>query len=129
MQLLGRVLPNLALPSGLDPRGLSRDPEVVSAYVDDPLVHDRLSLGTALGLLQAIEDTFEHAGELDLPVLLMQGSADPLVFPDGTLEFARRAQGQCTVKLWDGLCHELHNEPEQRQVLETMIAWLDAHAP
>jgi acylglycerol lipase len=127
MRLLGRALPTLTLPSGLDPRGLSRNPEVVSAYVDDPLVHNRLSLGTALDLLEAIGYTFEHASELDVPTLIMQGSADPLVFPDGALEFARLAHGECTVKLWDGLFHEIHNEPEQGQVLAAMVAWLDGH--
>jgi len=128
VKLLGRLLPALTLPSGLDPRGLSRNSEVVAAYVNDPLVHDRLSLGTALGLMQALEYTFEHAGELDLPVLLMQGGADPLVFPQGALEFAQRAQGECTVELWDGLYHEIHNEPERQEVLAKAVAWLDAHA-
>jgi len=127
VRLLGRWLPALTLPSGLDPLGLSRNPAVVSAYVNDPLVHDKLSLGTALGLLQAIAYAFEHAANLQLPLLLMQGAADPLVFPEGALEFARLVPDQCTIKLWDGLYHELHNEPEQRQVLATMIAWLDRH--
>jgi alpha-beta hydrolase superfamily lysophospholipase len=127
VHLLGRVVPKMTLPSGLDPRGLSRDPKVVSAYVDDPLVHDRLSVGTALSLLRAVAYTLDHADELHLPLLLMHGGADSLVYPQGALEFADLVTGGCTLKLWDGLYHEIHNEPERREVLATMIAWLDEH--
>jgi alpha-beta hydrolase superfamily lysophospholipase len=129
VQLLGRLLPSLTLPSGLDPHGLSRNSEVVSAYVEDPLVHDKLSLGAALGLLQSISYAFDHAADLHLPVLLMQGGADTLVFPSGAREFAALVPGECTLKLWDGLCHEIHNEPERDQVLATLLSWLDAHTP
>jgi hypothetical protein len=38
-RLLRRVAPRLALGSGLDPQGLSRDPEVVRAYLADSLVY------------------------------------------------------------------------------------------
>ena len=44
--VLGRIAPDLALGNGLDPAGVSRDPAVVRAYIDDPLVHDRLTRGS-----------------------------------------------------------------------------------
>lgn len=127
VRVLGRIMLAVTLPSGLNPQHLCRDPEVVRAYVNDPLVHDRLSLGMALSLLQAIRWAFEHAPEFPVPLLLMHGTADRLAFAEGSREYASLVQGDCTLKLWEGLYHEIHNEPEQRQVFETMIAWLDAH--
>ncbi len=129
VQVLGRILPTVTLPSGLNPQDLSRDPDVVRAYVNDPLVHDRLSLGAARGLLKAIRWAFEHATEFPVPLLLMHGRADRLGSAKGSQEFADLVQGDCTLKLWDGLYHEIHNELEQQQVFETMIAWLEAHLP
>jgi len=129
VRVLGRILPTITLPSGLNPQDLSRDTEVVRDYVNDPLVHDRLSLGAARGLLQPIRWAFEHASEFSVPLLLMHGRADRLAFAQGSQEFADLMQGNCTLKLWDGLYHEIHNEPEQQQVFETMIAWLEAQLP
>ena len=124
VRLLARIMPAVALPTGLDPQSLSRDPAVVAAYVRDPLVHDRLSLGAALGLLQSVRYAFDHAARFNVPLLLMHGGSDRLVFPAGSREFASFVPQTCTLRLWDGLYHEIHNEPEQRQVIDTITSWL-----
>ena len=126
VRVLGRVLPSLTLPTGLDPKHLSRTPDVVADYVNDPLVHDRLSLGLAQQLLGAKESIMERAADLRTPVLLMHGTEDQLGFADATSEFGRCVPGDCTVTMWEGLCHEIHNEPEQQEVIQTMIDWMDA---
>lgn len=129
VRLLGRLLPALTLPTGLDPSDLSRDPEVIADYVHDPLVHDRLSLGLAREILVASRWALERAGDLPIPLLLMHGAEDTLGSAEATREFGASARGDCTVKLWEGLKHEVHNEPEQEQVIQTMIEWMDAHLP
>jgi len=127
---LGLLFPRLTLPSGVDPSTISRDPRVVQKYVDDPLIHDRSSLGLAMTLLTAIDLCFTHAKELTPPLLLMHGTEDRLVYPSGSEEFAKLASENnkdVTLKLWDGLHHEIHNEPEQAEVFKFMIEWLDKH--
>ena len=49
-RVLSRVWPGCPLPSGVDPDGLSHDPDVVRRYREDPLVHGRVSaiLGTSM---------------------------------------------------------------------------------
>ena len=42
-------------------------------------------------------------------------------------QFADRVDGDCTYRRWDGLYHEVHNEPERQEVLEVMVGWLQAH--
>ena len=128
-RILGAVFPSLGLPSGLDARVLSHDPQVVDRYVHDPLVHDRISFGMARGTLAAVDWAYEHAAAFDLPLLLMHGAEDKIAYPSGSQEFAAKVKGDCTLKLWDGLYHEIHNEPQKDQVFAFMIDWLNGHTP
>jgi acylglycerol lipase len=128
--VLGSLLPSLTISTGLDPTTISRVPDVVKKYVNDPLVHDRTSLGLGRATLAAIDLCFTRAGQFPLPLLLMHGTDDKLVYPSGSEEFAKRAReggADVTLKLWEGLHHEIHNEPEQTEVFRTIIDWLDAH--
>lgn len=124
-RLLGSLVPAVTIPSGLDPKSISRDPKVVQAYVDDPLVHNKVSLGFGRIMLGVTKWTLEHAGRFPAPLLLMHGKADGLAFPSGSIEFAEALKGKCTLRLWEGAYHELHNEPEQTEVLKAMMEWMD----
>lgn len=124
-RVLGTLLPGVAIPTGLDATTISRNQDVVEAYVNDPLVHDRMSLGFGKSMLSAIQWAFEHAPEFSLPLLIMHGTADKLGYPRGSEEFAGLVPQDCTLKLWDGLYHELHNEPEQAEVFAFIIDWMN----
>ncbi|MEW5938963.1 MAG: lysophospholipase [Chloroflexota bacterium] len=126
VNFLGRLAPTITLPSGLDTKYLSRDPQVVKAYVGDPLVHDKLTLGFGLAGLRATEIPFARAAQLSVPILLAYGSADQIAYPRGSEEFARLApQGLVTLKRFEGLYHEPHNEPEKAEVFQAYVQWLD----
>jgi alpha-beta hydrolase superfamily lysophospholipase len=125
-RVLGTLIPSVAISSGLDPTTISRNKEVVDKYVNDPLVHDKMSLGFGKLMLSVLPWTFEHAHEFSLPLLIMHGEEDKLGYPRGSEEFAAHIKQNCTVKLWDGLYHELHNEPEQNEVLAFMIDWMNS---
>ncbi len=122
-RLMNRLWPAFTLPNGLELAGLSRDPAVISAYETDPLNHDRLSARLGVSLLEAGEWAIAHAAEFPVPLLLMHGTADRLTSHQASQEFAAKAPN-CALKLWDGLYHETHNEPEQQAVLATVVAWL-----
>jgi alpha-beta hydrolase superfamily lysophospholipase len=125
--LLASVLPHLILSSGLQPEDISRVHAVVEAYRSDPLVHDKASLSLARDALAAGRWTLAHAAEFASPLLLMQGSADRLVYPEGAQQFAKLVPGDVTLKIWTGLHHEIHNEPEKEDVLRFLADWLDRH--
>ncbi len=125
-KVLGRVLPTGSLPSGLDPASISRDPDVVANYRADRLVHYCVSFGMGKQVLDAIRWVFEHANEFPTPLLMQHGTSDVLAFPEGSKEFAALVPGECTLKLWDGLYHEIYNEPEKEVVLEYTRQWLNA---
>ena len=130
VKLLGALLPGMSMRSGLDPATISRDPDVVQAYVNDPLVHDRTSLGFGKAGLNAIDLCFARAGEFPAPLLMFHGTGDKIAYFSGSEDFAKlveAAGGDVTLKLWDGLYHEVHNEPEKAEVFRFMIEWLDEH--
>jgi alpha-beta hydrolase superfamily lysophospholipase len=129
---VNRVLSALAptVPvKGLDPAGVSRDPEVVRAYVSDPLVHHgKMSARLIAEMMAAMRATLASAGEIQLPLLIMHGEADVLTSPAGSREFyAHAASADKTLKLYPGLYHEIFNEPEKETVLADMTDWLEAH--
>ena len=125
-KILGSLIPKVAIPSGLDAKTISRDEKVVQAYMNDPLVHDKISLGFGKVMIGVTAWTLAHAGEFSLPLLLMHGKADTLAFPSSSIEFAAPLKEKCTLVLWEDAYHELHNEPEKDEVFKTMTLWMDA---
>lgn len=127
--VLNEVAPNFSMSAGLETEALCRDESVVQDYVDDPLVHDRLSTRLGKEWLRQSDFALEHAGELLIPALLMHGSADRLTSPAATRQFAERASNaDVTFIEYAGMYHELHNEPEQAKVFTDMIGWLNERA-
>lgn len=131
--VLGRLLfnlwPSFTMTSGLDQAALSHDPAVVQAYAQDPLVHDKLTPRLGIGLIDVGLWLLDHASELSLPLLIYCGSEDHLVSAEACREFAAKVKGDCTLKIWDGLYHETHNEPQKADVLNMVTQWLKAHTP
>ncbi len=126
-KLLVKVSPALVMANGLELAGLSRDPQVAQVYSTDPLVHDRISVLLSLSMLRQGEYSLEHASEFPLPLLLMHGGADRLTSAAASQEFASRMGDRCTLKIWEGFYHEIHNEPEKEQVFNFTLSWLAGH--
>lgn len=126
--LVARLLPNLPLVPASQPGILSRDPEVDRRFSADPLTyHGRVRVGMAYGMFAAGEDTRARAAGLTMPLLVMHGADDKLTDPAGSIAvYSAAASADKTLKLWPGLRHEIFNEPESPEVIEYVIAWLDA---
>ncbi|NIM95648.1 MAG: alpha/beta fold hydrolase [Anaerolineales bacterium] len=124
-KMMRKIWPTFSMNNEIDREALSKDPEVVRAYNEDPLVHDRLSAQLGIDLLEYGVSALERADELQHDLLLMQGGDDRLCSVQASSEFARKATERCDLKIWDGLYHEVHNEPEKEQVLSYMVNWLN----
>ncbi|MBC7879513.1 MAG: lysophospholipase [Anaerolineales bacterium] len=125
-KILGSVIPGVAVPSGLDSKNISHDEKVVTTYNNDPLNHDKVSLGFGKIMLGVTKWTLEHAGEFSLPLLLLHGKEDEIAYPSSSIEFAAALKNKSTLVLWDDAYHELHNEAQQNEVFKTMTLWMDA---
>jgi len=123
--VLAPLTPALALSNGLDPAWVSRDAAVVAAYKSDPLVHDRITPRLARFVVDGARVVRDRAARWQISTLLLWAGADRCVAPAGSAAFATAApprvvQSQC----FDGLAHEIFNEPERDQVFGVLAAWL-----
>jgi len=125
-KILGALLPSVSISTGLNPRTISHDEAVVQAYINDPLVHYRATLGWGRTMLEINRWALEHAAEFPLPLLLMHGNADVVAYPSSSIEFAAPLEDKCTLVLWEDMYHETHNEPRKNEVIKTMIDWMQA---
>ncbi len=123
-KLSSNILPSLSQPTELEKPALTRTPEVVREYEDDHLVHDRITSSFFINVHFAGQYAIDHAHEISTPLLIMHGSEDRLTSPEGTIEFIKNAQDHVSSKIWDGLYHELHNEPERNEVFLYELNWL-----
>src|SRR5439155_26529788 len=121
------IAPRLAVFS-LDLDHFSRDPKVVQECKADPLVDQGNGPArTAAKLLGAMDEIGERMEEITVPFLDMHGGADVITPPEGSRELVRRAKSaDKTLKIYDGLYHDLLHEPEKAQVMADVAAWMDA---
>jgi alpha-beta hydrolase superfamily lysophospholipase len=125
LALLGPLAPRLALANGLTPAWISRDAAVVEAYVNDALVHDRITPRLARFIADAGPTVLARAARWKLPTLLLWGGSDRCVAPRGSAAFAAAAvptlvQAHC----YESMYHEIFNEPEKGEVQERLVQWL-----
>lgn len=130
LALISRIAPALGMIQ-LDADAVSRDTQVVAAYKADPLVfHGKVPARTAREMMHAVTTYPARVGAMELPCLLMHGSADTLVRAiDAQPVFDAIASPDKTVRIFDGLYHEIFNEPERLEVLALVRDWLDARPP
>ncbi|WP_378739171.1 alpha/beta hydrolase [Nocardia brasiliensis] len=126
--LLSRLTPNLGVLK-LDSSQISRDPAVVRAYDNDPLVYrGKLPARTATEILNTTFLVKERLARLTVPLLVLHGTADAIAAPSSSDLIERGAGSKdLTVLRYDGLYHEVFNEPEQDKVLGDVVDWLAAH--
>jgi alpha-beta hydrolase superfamily lysophospholipase len=122
------VWPGMTMGSGLDATKISRDENVVSAYKNDPLVHDRVSARFFTELLAAMESVNQQASALNVPVLMQVAGEDYLVDADSSKHFFEKLTLQDkTLHVYDDMYHEIYNAPEDQtgRVLDDLETWLD----
>jgi alpha-beta hydrolase superfamily lysophospholipase len=127
-KVMSKLAPTYTMDNGLDLTYLSTDPAVIKAYKADPLVHPKISARLGNDLLSTGEWVLAHAAEFPLPLLVFQGAGDRIVSVAFNTRFARAVpKEKVTYKLWEGLYHEAHNDPEQLQVIQSIIDWINSH--
>ncbi len=124
-RFLSLLLPKMGVDV-IEASAISRDKAVVDAYVNDPLVY-RGKIRARLGaeLIKAMQELPCQMPKINLPILVMHGTADRLSDPEGSqMLYERVASRDKTLKLYEGFYHEIYNEPGYKQVLDDMETWL-----
>jgi acylglycerol lipase len=132
---VGRVLsvlfPRVGLVPPVNAEGVSRDPAVVKAYLDDPLVcRGKITARLGEEILGAMERVGAETNRIHLPLLILQGGADRLVDPSGAqILYEKVASSDKKLIVYEGFFHEVFNEPQHDRVLSDVEQWLAGHFP
>jgi len=129
-KVLSNLWPTFSIELGLDSNGLSRDPQVVQAYEDDPLVQGKVSARWGTEMMAAQLRTSQLPEQVRLPVLFLHGEDDPLSLVSGARVFyAKISFPDKELFVYEGCLHEPHNDLEHTRVAEDLIDWLNRHLP
>jgi alpha-beta hydrolase superfamily lysophospholipase len=110
------------------PEVLSRDPAVVKAYEDDPLVWKKVPYDVLAQSGDLTTMAEKAVAEISIPVLLIHGTDDQLTSIDGAnYVWVQLITIDKVLQGYPGLYHEVLNEPERDQVISDVVAWLDRH--
>ena len=129
-KLLSRILPKLNLPPEIPNSYLCRDEERVASYGSDPLVNHCVNCRWFTEFLEAQETGYLKASGVGLPILVLHPTADGIIAPDSVEElFQKLGSADKELMTLEGYYHEPFNEPERREVFESVFAWCTQRMP
>jgi len=129
-QIAARFWPGFSQGNMILPSMLSRDPEMIFAHANDPLIHYKISARLFLEFTKMRGALARSASRLPIPTLLLQGGDDPISAPAGAARWAREAApGRLTLHPYPGFLHEVLHEAGRARVLADLADWLEAALP
>jgi len=123
-KIIQKIAPSITMPSELDVNAISRDSTEVKKYIDDPLIHDKISPNYSLTFFKTGEWAIKNAYKLQTPMLLIHGTGDQITDPKASTEFVNNTKGIASLELFENGYHELHNDLEKDKFIETLTNWI-----
>lgn len=122
---IAAIAPKLGVMQ-LDASGVSRDPQVVLNYENDPLVYrGKVSARLVTELFSAMNRVVTNAASIRLPLLVMHASEDRLTSVEGSKLLHEKVSSEDKkLVIYEGLYHEILNEPERRKVMSDILEWV-----
>jgi len=126
VRMLSLLLPKVGLVT-INASFISQDKAVVDAYVSDPLVfRGKVPARSGSEIARVMQKLTHEMPKIDLPILIMHGTADRLANWKGSeMLYERVSSCNKTLKLYEGFYHEIFNEPGREQVFSDMETWLE----
>jgi len=122
--LASKIVPRLAMDNEVDPGAVSRIPEVVAAYRDDPLVHSRISSRMYTEWQNATVDILARSAHIKIPFLILAGTADPLIDPEGSRRLHELTPSLSQLHMLEGRYHEPFNDLGSDEVFQLVADWV-----
>ncbi len=130
VNLLSPILPRIHFSNGIKPTTLSRNEKIVEEYVNDPLVHNKITPRLAHEMFKNVDLLFERVKNLRMPVLLLAGERDSVVPSSATQKlFKLLTSKDKELEIFPGAYHEIFCDPEHKIAFRTrIIKWILEHA-
>lgn len=117
---------HLRLGHAINPKDLSHDAAVVTAYEEDPLVFSHVTARLGAIIMHNLEIMMALAPRIHLPALFLHAGQDVICSPEGTKAFYVRVPvSKKRLIIYDDLYHELFNELDRERVFADMAHWLE----
>lgn len=123
-KLVYKIFPGLIQSNGLHIEDLTRTVAVFDLLRNDPLVHNKISLRLYFAADNSGIWALENSEKLNISLLLMHGDKDRITSYKASIKFAETSKQKTTFKLWSNYYHELHNEPENKEVADYILTWI-----
>ena len=109
----------------INPNDISREKIEVDRYINDPLIHSKISPNFSLTFIDSGKWAIENASKLTIPIVLLHGTGDKIIDYRGTKEFADNAD-RATLKLYENGYHELQNDLCKNEMLTDVVNWISS---
>ena len=126
-EVLNIIWPSLTMNNDLKASDLSHDSVVIKNYLEDPLVHKKISARTFKSFMVAGEWAIKHASELTQDCFVLHGTHDRITSHEASRQFCLKAGNTCTFQTFDKDYHELHNDTHKEEVLKAITTWIEHH--
>ena len=125
--LLHRIHPTLTFQQRGNLDVISRDWEEVQLAMQDALGVPKRSARWVVEFFETMQEVRHRAGEIRLPIFMMQGMADAVVMPAAAQEFfAKISSDDKSLRLYEGYYHELHNDLGRERPIGAVLDWLNS---
>ena len=124
---IGAGVKDMRFNLGIEPEHLTRNEEVIEETKQDGLMLKKVSYHWYKEVVNVMRKTMEHLEDIQqIPMCLMYGKDDKILDTDAILEIKTRVKtDELYFKAWDGLYHEIHNEPERPLVMRYILSYLN----
>lgn len=124
-RIVDSIYPSYTQHSGIKRDQLTHDEEELEKYEKDELLHGKLTVRTYFELDAAANYAKVNIQNLQVPLLLMHGTADPIASPEGSKFLAEKNSKFIELRLFEGFLHEIHKEKERNQPMEAIKAHIE----
>ncbi|MFA4702108.1 alpha/beta hydrolase [Pyrococcus kukulkanii] len=126
-KFLGVVAPGITFSNGINPNLLSRNKDAVRRYVEDPLVHDKITAKLGRSIFINMELAHREAEKIKVPILLLVGTQDVITPPEGARRlFEKLKVKDKEIREFEGAYHEIFEDPEWGEEFHRVIVeWLE----
>lgn len=127
IKIASKILPNILIKNDLSDL-ISRDQQVVKNYRSDPLVFDKATASFYYQFLIAGTNyLIANTKHYTCPCLILHGEKDKIIGKEASEKlFANIASEDKALTVYEGLFHEILNEPEKEKVMGDIIQWINA---
>jgi len=107
--------------------GLSRNNSALEAYLADPLInHGLINLSSVYAISQGSRNLWDKLHLIKIPLLIVHGKGDTIVYPIGSQYIYKRA-GSADKVFMDipDVKHEFWEDPDKSKIFAQIIEWLN----